>query len=174
MGDHCATSKMGLLLSMGVTLELEFENGSADGDGAQENVQRVLGEKRPYWMSWVGTAVADAVAAQLSEVPNGDIEATISVVDSEATVAADGKATVTCKGDVQMHLTPKVGNNAANRASSALNIPTLSQALTASLGEMRHWQWPSVGFTVKFVSNERVSMFVASNGEQYLPPVNDR
>lgn len=153
---------------MKVNVDLLFE--------ARDRAQTVLGEDGPHWMSWVGTAVADAVAAQLSEVPDGDIEADIAVINPAATAAAseDGKATVACTGVVHIHLTPKVDNNAANRVASALNIPALGEKLTTTVADIRHWQYPHIGFSINVVSTERASMFLASNGEPYLPPVNDR
>lgn len=174
VGDHCITSKMGLVLSMRVSLELVFDGMAGDG-GAEARARMVMGEKRTEWMRWVSTAVSDAVAAQLAAIPDGDIEGEMAVINPDALgVTADGRVMVACAGVVTIHLAPKVDNNAANRASSTLNIPTMAEALTTTLADIRRWQTPHVGFSIVIVSTERVSMYVASNGEAYLPPVNDR
>lgn len=88
----------------------------------------------------------------------------------------NGRAIMMCTAEVIVHLTPKVDNNAANRASSALNIPSLPEVLTVSLKEAMHngAYTPNTRFTITFVAAERASMLIASNGDAYLPPVNDR
>lgn len=113
--------------------------------------------------------------------PPGDIETSVAINPQAVEKGEDGRAKVACTAEVTIHLTPKVDNNLANRAMSVLNIPSLSEKLTAVHKEAAH---PSslggssgatyVGFYTTFVSTERAAMFIASNMEPYLPPVNDR
>ncbi|CAN0026906.1 unnamed protein product [Sphacelaria rigidula] len=154
-----------------------------------EVVKDITGERRVVWMTWIGTLVSDTVASLLPEVPAGDVETSVGVANADAAGGAEGdanggRATLPCTAEVTIHITPKVDNNIANRASSALNIPSLTEVLTASLEEITHatgglWHGgratPSkAGFVITFVSTEQAVMFIASNMEPYLPSVNDR
>lgn len=75
-----------------------------------------------------------------------------------------------------MHLTPKVDNVAADKVSQVINGTGASFAISLSSAlksaKRRHWLLAAV--TVKVASAEKVSMFIASNGDPYLPPETNR
>lgn len=157
-------SKAGLLLSMGITLTIDIgtDGGESDAPG--------------LWMQWIGTAVADATATQLKDVHAGNVVVVISAIDPDVGDIAQLPAgsSVPCTAKVEMHLTPKVDNAAADRVSQVVNLASFPETLTSVLAAAtrRHWLLP--GVTVTILTAEKMSMFVASNREPYLPPESNR
>ena len=64
-------SKAGLLLSVELSLNVDVDE------------QGVAEEHSERWLSWVGTTIADAVA-QLTSIPAGNVEATVTCADPRA------------------------------------------------------------------------------------------
>lgn len=71
MGNSCSMSKAGLLLTVGLSLNIDVSE------------QGVAEEHSELWLSWVGTAIADAVA-QLASIPSGNVETTVTCADPRA------------------------------------------------------------------------------------------
>lgn len=127
------------------------------------------------WLSWIGTAVGDAVASQLRDLRSGNVETTVSLNAGEGEEEAVGAgASVACTARVEMHLTPKVDNAAANRVSETVNTPSFSGNVQSALATARHRHWLLPEVTVTVLSVENLAVFIASNGEAYLPPKGDR
>lgn len=64
-------SKAGLLLSAGLSLEIDVSD------------KGVAEEHSELWLTWVGTAIADAVS-QLASIPAGNVETTVTCADPRA------------------------------------------------------------------------------------------
>lgn len=160
VGDSCSTSKAGLLLAIDLTLRLDVGPDGVEQDDAG------------LWVRWIGTAVADAVASQLKDVRAGNVEATLSLAVEKDAVGPG--ASVPCTARVEMHLTPKVDNAAANRVSETVNTASFPGNLHSALAAAKHRHWLLPAVTVATVSFEKLSVFIASNGEAYLPPKGDR
>ncbi|CAN0341247.1 unnamed protein product [Pylaiella littoralis] len=168
VGNLCSMSKAGLLLSVGLTVSIDVRDNGVSEDHSD------------LWLSWVEAAVAEAVA-QVAPVAAGNVEAAVRCADPRAAdIAAIGGGageTFECQAQVEMHLTPKVDNVAADKVSQVVNgtggspfAASLSSALRSAA--RRHWLLTGVAVTV--VAAEKVSMFVASNREAYLPPEGNR
>eukprot|EP00903_Cladosiphon_okamuranus_P013533 g12605.t1 len=167
VGNSCSMSKAGLLLTVGLSLDIDVSD------------QGVAEEHSELWLPWVGTAIADAVA-QLVSIPAGNVETTLTCVDPRAAdMAAFGGgvgAKFPCDAKVEMHLTPKVDNVAADKVGQVINGTGASFAISLSsvLESAKRRHWLLAGVAVKVASSEKVSMFIASNGDPYLPPETNR
>ncbi|CAM9418888.1 unnamed protein product [Ectocarpus fasciculatus] len=165
VGNECPTSKAGLLLSVGVGLKIDV------GDAG------VSEEHSEHWLTWVGTTVADAIA-ELTSLAAGNVKAVVTCTDPRAKdIAAFGGAAAAsfeCEAKVEMHLTPKVDNVAADKVTQVFNNGSFSASLSAVLRSAARQYWLLSGVTVTAVTAEAVSVFIASNGEAYHPPDSNR
>lgn len=75
-----------------------------------------------------------------------------------------------------MHLTPKVDDVAADKVSQVVNGTgaSFTISLSAALKSAARRHWLLSGVTVSVPSAEKVSVFIASNGEAYHPPESNR
>lgn len=124
------------------------------------------------WVRWIGTAVADAVASQLKDVRAGNVEATLTLAVLGEGLGPGTNVPFTAR--VEMHLTPKVDNAAANRVSEMVSTASFPENLQTALAAARHRHWLLPAVTVTSLSFKQLSVFIASNGEVYLPPKGDR
>lgn len=166
VGDSCFTSKSGLVISMDLSMTLEIGNERVERDPDPEGL----------WMAWLSNAVADTIAALLKDVRSGNVEVIITTNDpnvKDITTLSPGTIVI-CMAHVEMHLTPKVDNIAANRVSQVVNRTSFAGTLTSALEGARHGHWLLSGVTVVVNAAENVSIFLASNGEPYYVPESNR
>lgn len=165
IGDLCSTSKAGLLLSTSLDLNVDIQPDS------------IKQEHSNLWMQWIGTAIADTVATKLKEMRAGDVLVTVSPVGLTPEEVAEQSAagmSFPCTAKVEMHLTPKVNDAAANRASETVALSSFPEALNSALKLATRRHWLLRGVTVTVTAAEKLSIFIASNGDTYLPPESNR
>lgn len=147
---------------MALSLSIDITKAPAEEDDSELMVR------------WIGTAIGDVVAAQAKDLRAGNVEVTVDPAAREKIVSSAAGASIPCTAQVEMHLTPKVDNVAANRVSQIVNEESFAKSLSSVLKAERHRHWPLSSVSLSVTATEPLVVSIASNGEAYQAPESNR